>query len=79
MCAYTFYSELKGWQGGIGSLLEFIALIVGALWNFRLSCELGNLCGSSLKERRMSCIRCGRGRGKSASGDAYASPTKIAP
>jgi hypothetical protein len=33
----NFYQELKGWQGGIGSLLGFLALIVGALWNFRLN------------------------------------------
>jgi hypothetical protein len=33
----NFYEELKGWQGGIGSLLGFLALIVGALWNFRLN------------------------------------------
>jgi len=35
--AYALYSELKGWQSGIGSLLGFIALMVGALWNFRLN------------------------------------------
>jgi len=33
----SFYEELKGWQGGIGALLGFIALIVGALWNFHLN------------------------------------------
>jgi hypothetical protein len=31
------YEELRGWQAGIGSLVGFIALIVGALWNFRLN------------------------------------------
>jgi hypothetical protein len=31
------YEELKGWQGGIGSLLGFVALMVAALWNFRLN------------------------------------------
>ena len=33
----TIYPELKGWQGAIGSLLGFAALIVGALFNFRLN------------------------------------------
>ena len=33
----SLYEELKGWQGGIGALLGFIALIVGALWNFHLN------------------------------------------
>ena len=31
------YSELKGWQGAIGSVLGFVALICGALFNFRLN------------------------------------------
>jgi hypothetical protein len=33
----TLYEELKSWQGAIGSVLGFAALIVGALWNFRLN------------------------------------------
>lgn len=32
-----FYTELKGWQGAIGSVLGFVALIAGALFNFRLN------------------------------------------
>lgn len=32
-----FYTELKGWQGAIGSVLGFVALISGALFNFRLN------------------------------------------
>jgi len=32
-----FYIELKGWQGAIGSVLGFVALIAGALFNFRLN------------------------------------------
>ncbi|MBR9972695.1 hypothetical protein [Magnetospirillum sulfuroxidans] len=31
------YAELKGWQGAIGSVLGFIALIFGALFNFHLN------------------------------------------
>jgi hypothetical protein len=31
------YAELKGWQSGIAALLGFGALLVGALWNFRLT------------------------------------------
>jgi hypothetical protein len=31
------YEELKGWQGGIGSVLGFGALMVAALWNFHLN------------------------------------------
>ena len=31
------YAELKGWQSGIAALLGFIALIVGALFNFKLN------------------------------------------
>lgn len=31
------YAELKGWQGAISSVLGFIALIGGALFNFRLN------------------------------------------
>jgi hypothetical protein len=31
------YQEIKGWQGAIGSLLGFMALMVAALWNFRLN------------------------------------------
>ena len=37
MVPSEFYSELKGWQTAIGSLLGFIALMVAALWNFRLN------------------------------------------
>jgi hypothetical protein len=33
----SLYEEIKGWQSGIGSLLGFVALMVGALWNFRLN------------------------------------------
>jgi hypothetical protein len=33
----SLYEELKGWQNGIGSLLGFLALMVAALWNFRLN------------------------------------------
>lgn len=32
-----FYSELKGWQGAIGSALGFVALLTGALWNYHLN------------------------------------------
>ncbi len=32
-----FYTELKGWQGAIGSVLGFLALIAGALFNYRLN------------------------------------------
>ncbi len=32
-----FYSELKGWQTGIGSMLGFAALMIAALWNFSLN------------------------------------------
>ena len=31
------YEELKGWQGAIGSLLGFVALMLAALWNFHLN------------------------------------------
>lgn len=31
------YTEIKGWQGAIGSLLGFGALLFGALFNFRLN------------------------------------------
>ncbi|GGI90802.1 hypothetical protein GCM10007973_28890 [Polymorphobacter multimanifer] len=31
------YTELKGWQGAIGAVLGFAALIAGALFNFRLN------------------------------------------
>lgn len=31
------YEELKGWQTAIGSVLGFVALIAGALWNFHLN------------------------------------------
>lgn len=34
---HVLYEELKSWQTSIGSLLGFVALIVGALWNFRLN------------------------------------------
>jgi hypothetical protein len=37
MFSGPFYDELKSWQGGISSLLGFGALLVGALWNFRLN------------------------------------------
>jgi GNAT superfamily N-acetyltransferase len=33
----TLYEGLRGWQTGIGSLIGFVALISGALWNFRLN------------------------------------------
>jgi hypothetical protein len=33
----SIYEEMKGWQGAIGSALGFVALIVGALWNFHLN------------------------------------------
>jgi hypothetical protein len=33
----SLYDEMKGWQSGIGALFGFVALIVGALWNFRLN------------------------------------------
>src|ERR1700722_5331259 len=33
----SLYDELKGWQSGIAALFGFIALIIGALWNFRLN------------------------------------------
>ncbi|MCB1541369.1 MAG: hypothetical protein KDJ25_11150 [Rhodoblastus sp.] len=32
-----FYAELKGWQTAIGSILGFFALVIGALFNFRLN------------------------------------------
>lgn len=32
-----FYAELKGWQGAIGSVMGFIALILGALFNYHLN------------------------------------------
>jgi len=32
-----FYTELKGWQGAIGSVLGFGALIAGAMFNYRLN------------------------------------------
>ena len=31
------YAELKSWQGGIGALLGFFALVAGALLNFHLN------------------------------------------
>lgn len=31
------YEELKAWQGAIGSLFGFMALMAAALWNFRLN------------------------------------------
>ena len=37
MSPIEFSNELKGWQTGIGALLGFLALIVGALWNFHLN------------------------------------------
>lgn len=33
----AIYEELKGWQSAIGSLLGFVALMLGALWNFHLN------------------------------------------
>src|SRR5580692_8066308 len=33
----SLYDEVKGWQSGIAALLGFVALIIGALWNFRLN------------------------------------------
>jgi hypothetical protein len=33
----SIYAELKGWQTAIGSVLGFLALMVAALWNFRLN------------------------------------------
>jgi len=30
-------TELKGWQTGLGSMFGFVALMVAALWNFRLN------------------------------------------
>jgi hypothetical protein len=33
----AFYVELKSWQGAIGSVLGFVALFLGALWNARLN------------------------------------------
>jgi hypothetical protein len=32
-----FYTELKGWQGAIGSLMGFLALILGALFSYHLN------------------------------------------
>jgi len=32
-----FYTEAKGWQGAIGSVLGFIALVIGALINYQLN------------------------------------------
>ncbi len=34
---FEWYAELKSWQSGIAAILGFIALIVGALFNFRLN------------------------------------------
>ena len=34
---HAAYAELKGWQGAIGSVLGFVALICGALFNYRLN------------------------------------------
>ena len=31
------YTELKGWQGAIGSVMGFVALILGALFNYHLN------------------------------------------
>jgi hypothetical protein len=33
----SLYEEMKGWQSGIGSSLGFLALMIGALWNFHLN------------------------------------------
>jgi hypothetical protein len=40
MTASEFYSELKAWQDGIGSILGFVALIAAALFNFHLTRRL---------------------------------------
>jgi hypothetical protein len=37
MHEWHLYEELKGWQGGIGSLLGLVALMLGALFNFHLN------------------------------------------
>ena len=34
---HCLYEELKGWQSGLAAILGFVALIVGALWNFHLN------------------------------------------
>jgi len=33
----SYYQELKTWQTGLGALLGFVALMIAALWNFRLN------------------------------------------
>lgn len=33
----AIYTELKSWQGAIGSVLGFVALFLGALWNYHLN------------------------------------------
>lgn len=35
----SVYDEIKGWQAAIGAVLGFVALMVAALWNFRLNRE----------------------------------------
>lgn len=37
MTGWEIYTEIKGWQSAIGSVLGFGALIAGALFNFRLN------------------------------------------
>lgn len=37
MNAMSVYQEAKSWQGAIGSILGFIALLCGALFNFHLN------------------------------------------
>ena len=32
-----WYTELKGWQSGLGALVGFLALVLGALFNFHLN------------------------------------------
>ena len=37
LIAASFYDELKSWQGAIGAGFGFVALVIGALINFRLN------------------------------------------
>lgn len=37
MLTHSAYEELKGWQAGLGAVLGFVALMIGALWNFHLN------------------------------------------
>lgn len=41
--ASSIYTELKGWQSGIGSLLGLLAIIIGALYNFHLNRKRDNM------------------------------------